>query len=118
MVVKIECRDGARIVALRASLALMHWLRRAMPPTRLPSLAPFEMHAAKWPTPNEGDPLMMTLVYAAIERRWNKSPPFAVAPPDPDAAFGGDLYQNDCLAVLHWLHAEGDPVGLRISEEP
>jgi hypothetical protein len=50
----------------------------------------------------------VTLVYAEIERRWNKTPPFEIEPPNRKKKYGRKKYQDRCLEILRWLHAEGD----------
>jgi hypothetical protein len=64
-----------------------------------------------------GSQMFRTLVYAAIERRWNKTPPFEIVPPSPRKKNGGKKYQARCLEILQWLHAEGDIKTLDVSEE-
>ena len=61
--------------------------------------------------------MFLTLVYAEIERRWNKTPPFEILAPNPKKKHGGRKYQARCLEVLHWLHAEGDIKTLEVSPE-
>ncbi len=50
--------------------------------------------------------MFLTLVYAEIERRWNKMPPFEIERPNPEKAHGGTAYKGRCLDVLKRLHAE------------
>ena len=52
--------------------------------------------------------MFLTLVYAEIERRWNKTPPFEIEKPNAKKKHGGKKYQARCLEILQWLHAEGD----------
>jgi len=61
--------------------------------------------------------MFLTLVYAEIERRWNKTPPFEIEKPSGDKKHGGKKYQALCLDVLKWLHAEGDITRLEVSSE-
>jgi hypothetical protein len=56
-------------------------------------------------------------VYAEVERRWNKTPPFEIEPPIPKKNHGGRTFQARCLEVLQWLHAEGDITSLEVSSE-
>ena len=61
--------------------------------------------------------MFLTLVYAEIERRWNKTPPFEIEPPNRKIKHGGKKYQGRCLEVLQWLHAEGDIMSLEVASE-
>jgi hypothetical protein len=70
------------------------------------------------PLPGDDHEVFLTLVYAEVERRWNKTPPFEVEPPNPRKKHGGREYQARCLEVLRWLHAEGDITSLEVSSEP
>jgi len=56
-------------------------------------------------------------VYAEMERRWNKTPPFEIVPPSPKKKHGGKEYQARCLDILRWLHAEGDLTSLKVSAD-
>jgi hypothetical protein len=67
--------------------------------------------------PSDGHEMFLTLVYAEIERRWNVAPPFAIERPNPQKKHGGKKYQNRCLDILKWLHAEGDITKLEIASK-
>lgn len=58
-----------------------------------------------------------SLVYAEIERRWNKTPPVEIVPPDSNEKHGGSEYQSCCLEILRWLHDKGDITSLKVSED-
>ena len=62
--------------------------------------------------------MFLALVYAEVERRWNKTPPFDIDPPNSKEKYGGQQYQARCLEILQWLHAEGDITKLVISPGP
>jgi hypothetical protein len=61
--------------------------------------------------------MFLMLVYAEIERRGNRTPPFEIVPPNSKKKHSGKKYQARCLEVLQWLHAEGDITRLKVSEE-
>jgi hypothetical protein len=66
--------------------------------------------------PRDDHEIILTLVYAEIERRWNKTPQFRIEPPDRKKKHGGKKYPARCLEVLQWLHAEGDITRLVVSQ--
>jgi hypothetical protein len=76
---------------------------------------PFKLYVVGPPVPSDDNQVFLTLVYAEIERRWNKTPPFAIEPPNPKKKHGGRRYQARCLEILRWLLAEGDITRLVIS---
>jgi hypothetical protein len=118
--VRIEytCEDGSRTLAGWPSLALLYWLGRSYPTRPIENPEPFKVYIVGSRLPSDDHELFLTLVYAEIERRWNKTPPFGIVPPDPEKERGGEDYQARCLEVLRWLHAEGDITSLEVSEEP
>ena len=117
MVIEYTCEDGSRTLAKWPSMALLHWLGRSRPlrPIKIPE--PFTFYVVGSPVPSDDHEMFLTLVYAEIERRWNKTPPFEIVPSDPERKYGGEKYQARCLEVLRWLHAEGDITRLKVSEE-
>jgi hypothetical protein len=115
MRIEYTCKDGSRTVALWPSMALLHWLGRSHPSPRIENPEPFKLYVVGSPVPSDDHEIFLTLVYAEIERRWNKTPPFEIAPPNPKKKHGGKKYQARCLEILHWLHAEGDIVSLEVS---
>src|ERR1700731_21317 len=117
MRIEYSCEDGSRTLALWPSMALLHWLGRSYPTRPIENPEPFKLYVARSPVPGDDDEMLLTLVYAEVERRWNKSPPFAIEPPDPKKKHGGKKYQTRCLEVLRWLHAEGDITSLKVSSE-
>jgi hypothetical protein len=117
MRIEYTCEDGSRTLALRPSMALLHWLGRSYPAPSIENPEPFQFYVARSPVPGDDDEIMLTLVYAEAERRWNKVPPFEVVSPDPIVKHGGKEYQARCLEILRWLHAEGDITKLTISPE-
>src|SRR5271166_6342177 len=106
MRIEYTCEDGSRTLALWPSMALLHWLGRSYPARPIENPEPFKLYAVGSPLPSHNHELFLTLVYAEIERRWNKSPPFEIEPPNPKNKHGGSKYQVRCLEVLRWLHAE------------
>ena len=98
-------------------MALLHWLGRSQPTRPIENPEPFKPYLVGPPVPSDDHELFLTLVYAEIERRWNKTPPGAIARPNPKKKHGGNKYQARCLEVLQWLHAEGDITRLEIASE-
>jgi hypothetical protein len=115
MRIEYTCDDGSRTVAMWPSLALLHWLGRSHPRPPIENMEPFKVYVVDSPVPSDGHPMFLTLVYAEIERRWNKTPPFTVKQPNPKMKHGGKKYQARCLEILQWLHAEGDITKLEIA---
>ena len=97
------------------SLALLYRIGRSYPHPQIENPEPFTFYLVGTPVPSDNHPMFLTLVYAEIERRWNKTPPFAVTPPNPKRKHGGKKYQARCLEILQWLHAEGDITRLEVS---
>jgi hypothetical protein len=108
MRIEYTCDDGSRTLATWPSVALLHWLGRSQPSRPIENLGPFTLYALGSPVLGDDHAMFLTPVYAEVERRWNKAPPFAAVPPDPRKEHGGEEYQARCLEVLRWLHAEGD----------
>src|SRR5437660_3977567 len=108
MRIEYTCKDGSRTLALWPSMALLHWIGRSHPirPVENPQL--FQVYVTKTSLPSDDHEMLLTLVYAEIERRWNKTPPLEIVPPNPKRKHGGKKYQARCLEILRWLHAEGD----------
>ncbi len=115
MRIEYTCKDGSRTLALWPSMALLHWLARSRPRPPIENPEPFKLYVVGPPVPGDDDEQFLTLVYADIERRWNKTPPFAVEPPDLKKKHGGRKYQARCLEILRWLQAEGDITRLEVS---
>src|ERR1043166_5122962 len=108
MRIKYTCEDGSRTIAMWPSLALLHWLGRSRPRHPIENPGAFKLYVVGPPVPSDDHSLFLTLVYAEIERRWNKTPPLEIEPPNPKKEHGGKKYQALCLEILRWLHAEGD----------
>ena len=117
MRIEYTCKDGSWTLALWPSMALLHWLGRSHPTSPIENPEPFKFYVVGSLVPSDDHEMFLTLVYAEIERRWNKTPPFEIEPPDRKKKHGGKKYQARCLEVLRWLHAEGDIMGLKVSEE-
>jgi hypothetical protein len=117
MRIEYTCADGSRTLALWPSMALLHWLGRSRPRPVIENPESFKIYVVGPTMPSDGHELFLTLVCAEIERRWNKTPPFEVMVPDPDAEHGGAEYPTRCLEILRWLHTEGDITKLAISAE-
>jgi hypothetical protein len=98
-------------------MALLHWLGRSCPARPIENPEPFQLYVVGSQVPSDDDEVFLTLVYAEIERRWNKTPPFDIEPPNRKHEHGGKKYQARCLEILQWLHAEGDITSLEISSE-
>ncbi len=118
MRIEYTCDDGSRTLALWPSLALLYWLGRSHPIRPIENPEPFTLYVVGQPVTSDDHPMFLTLVYAEIERRWNKTPPFEIEPPDPKKEHGGKDYQARCLEILQWLHVEGDITTLEVSSEP
>jgi hypothetical protein len=116
MLIEYTCKDGSKTIAKWPSMALLHWLGRSYPSPKIENPEPFKVYIVGSPVPSDDHEMMLTLVYAEIERRWNKTPPFEIERPKPKKKHGGKKYQARCLEVLKWLHAEGDITRLDVSE--
>jgi hypothetical protein len=117
MRIKYTCEDGSRTLAAWPSMALQHWLSRSRPIRLIENPEPFKLYVVGSPDLSDDEEMFLMLVYAEVERRWNKTPPFEIVPPDPTKEHGGKEYQVRCLEVLKWLHAEGDISSLEVSSE-
>ncbi len=117
MRIEYTCKDGSRTLALWPSMALLHWLGRSQPTPPIDNPEPFKLYVVGPPVPGDDHQLFLTLVYAEIERRWNKTPPLEIVSPSPKKKHGGKKYQARCLEILRWLHAEGDITRLEVSSE-
>ena len=117
MRIEYPCKDGSQTLALWPSMALPHWLGRSHPTRPIDNPEPFHFYAVGPPVPGDGHRMFLTLVYAEVERRWNKTPPFEIEPPNPRKKHGGKKYRAGRLEVLQWLHAEGDITRLVVSPD-
>ena len=117
MLIEYTCEDGSLTLAKWPSLALLYWLGRSQPTRPIENPEPFKLYVVGPPVPSDDHEMFLTLVYAEIERRWNKTPPFEIEPPNPKEKHGGKEYQARCLEVLRWLHAEGDITSLKVSSK-
>jgi len=117
MRIEYTCKDGSRTLAKWPSMALQHWLGRSRPIRPIKNPEPFTFYVVGSPVPSDDHEMFLTLVYAEIERRWNKMPSLGIVLPNPKKKHGGKKYQARCLEVLQWLHAEGDITRLKVSEE-
>lgn len=117
MRIEYTCKDGSKTLALWPSMALLHWLGRSLPTRRIENPEPFKLYVVGSPIPSDDHAMFLTLVFAEIERRWNKTPPFEIVPPDSKKKHGGKKYQARCLEILRWLHGEGDIASLEVSSE-
>jgi len=96
-------------------MALLHWLGRSRPTVPVEDPEPFKIYVVASPVPSDDHEMVLTLVCAEIERRWNKTPPFDIEPPNSKRKHGGKKYQARCLEVLRWLHVEGEIARLAVS---
>ena len=78
MRIEYTCEDGSRTVASWPSMALLHWLGRSHPRPEIENPEPFKIYVVGSPVPSDDNEMFLTLVYAEIERRWNKTPPFEI----------------------------------------
>jgi hypothetical protein len=117
MRIEYTCKDGSRTLALWPSMALLHWLGRSYPTRPLENPELFKFYVVGSPVPSDNHAMFLPLVYAEIERRWNKTPPVGIEQPNPKKKHSGKKYQTCCLEILRWLHAEGDITTLEVSEE-
>jgi hypothetical protein len=117
MRIEYTCEDGSRTVAMFPSMALQHWLGRSRPRIPIEYPEPFKIYVVGPPVPSDDNKIFLTLVYAEVERRWDKTPPFDIEPPNPKKKNGGKKYQARCLEFVRWLHAEGDITSLEVSSE-
>jgi hypothetical protein len=117
MRIEYTCKGGSRTLALWPSMALLHWLGRSIPTRPIENPQPFQVYVVGSPVPSDNHEMFLTLVYGEVERRWNKTPPFEIEPPNLKKKHGGKKYQARCLDVLRWLHAEGDITSLEVSSK-
>jgi hypothetical protein len=117
MRIEYTCEDGSRTIALWPSLALLYWLGRSRPTVPIENPEPFKIYIVASNVPSDDSDVFLTLVYAEIERRWNKTLPFEIVPPNRKKNHGGKKYQALCLEILQWLHTEGDITTLTISSK-
>lgn len=115
MRIEYTCKDGSQTLALWPSMALMHWLGRSYPAPKIENPEPFKVYVVASAVPTDDHEMMLTLVFAEIERRWNKTPPFEIEPPNQKKKHGGKKYQARCLEIIRWLHTEGDITSLAVS---
>jgi hypothetical protein len=115
MRIEYTCQDGSRTLALWPSMALLHWLGRSYSTRPIENPEPFKFYVVGSSMPSEDDEMFLTLVYGEIERRWNKTPPFAIETPNQKRKHGGKKYQARCLEILRWLYSEGDLTRLKVS---
>jgi hypothetical protein len=117
MLIEYICEDGSRTLARWPSMALQHWLGRSRPIRPIDNAEPFKLYVVGPFIPSDAHPMFLTLVYAEMERRWNKTPPLEIVLPNPRKKYGGKKYQARCLEILRWLQAEGDITSLEVSRE-
>ena len=117
MRIEYTCEDGSKTVASWPSMALLHWLERSHPTIPIENPEPSTFDVISHAVLSDDDDIFLTLVYAAIERRWNKTPPFEIEPPNDKKKHGGKRYQDRCLQILKWIRAWGDISTLVISQE-
>src|SRR5277367_6659041 len=100
MRIEYTCADGSQTLALWPSMALLHWYGRSIPMRQIDNPEPFKFYLVGTSDPSDDHKMFLTLVYAEIERRWNKTPPFEIEPPKPKKEHGGKNYQARCLEIL------------------
>src|SRR5262245_32650837 len=102
MRIEYTCQDGSRTLALWPSMALLHWLGRSFRTCPIENPEPFGIYVVGSPVPGDNHEMLLTLAYAEIERRWNRTPPFEVVLPSAKHKHGGKKYQARCLEILQW----------------
>jgi len=117
MRIEYTCKDGSQTLASWPSMALLHWLGRSQPAPLVENPEPFKFYVLGSPVPSDDHQMFLTLVYAEIERRWNKTPPYEIVLPNPTKKHSGRKYQARCLDILRWLHDEGDITRLEVSPQ-
>jgi hypothetical protein len=113
--IECTCEVGSRTIALWPSMTLLHWFGRSYPTSAILRPEPFKIYVVASSIPADDDEKFLTLLYAEIERRWNKTPPLEIIPPNPKNKHGGRKYQARCLEILRWLHANGNIATLKVS---
>jgi hypothetical protein len=89
MRIEYTCEDCSRTLAKWPSMALQHWLGRSYPTRPIENPEPFKLYVVGSPVPNDDHERFLTLVYAEIERRWNKTPASGIVLPNPRKKHGG-----------------------------
>ena len=84
---------------------------------KIENMEPLKVYIVASTVPSDDHEMLLTLVYAEIERRWNKTPPFEIERPNPKRKHGGKKYQARCLELLQWLNFEGDITKLEVSSD-
>src|SRR5262245_24720531 len=120
MRIDYACADGSRTMAVSASLALLYWLDRQIPPPPLPKvIVPLEPYVTRVVMPMPYGKGFLVAIQAACERKWNKAPeiPAAVLEAAWPKKLGdfreverrrdaGDkdviAYEDACMAILEW----------------
>ena len=100
MRIEYTCKDGSQTIAAWSSMALQHWLGRSRPIRLIETPGLLKLYVVGPPVPSDDNSVFLTLVYAETERRWNKTPPFAIEPPALKKKHGGKKYQARCLEIL------------------
>src|SRR5947199_9640779 len=103
MLIKYTCKDGSQTLAKWPSMALLHWLGRSHSTRPIENPEPFKFYVVGSPVPSDDHEIFLTLVYAEVERRWNKTQPFEVEPPNPKQKHGGKTHQTRCLRLVQSL---------------
>src|SRR5437868_1517624 len=111
--IKYECTDGSDTEAKSPSIALMHWLGRNMPlETPRDQVFAGGLMRVGPPVPGPQHKSFFPVVFAAIERRWNKTCNVDVNDYPDMTAFMGDgaeqIHEIMCLDILKWLEQHGD----------
>jgi hypothetical protein len=119
--IKYECADGSDTEAKSPSIALMHWLGRQMPmETPRDKVYVGGLMRVGPPVPGPQHKAFFTTVFAAIERRWNKSCDVDVNDYPDMVSFMGDeaeqIHEIMCLDILKWLEQHGDIRNLVVEE--
>src|SRR5260370_5383811 len=99
MRIEYTCEGGSRTLALWPSMALLHWLGRSHAPRPIENPEPFKLYVVGPPVPSDDHEMFLTLVYAEIERHWNKTPPFPLQPPKPRKKHGCRKSPAPCLGI-------------------
>jgi hypothetical protein len=130
-----KCKDGSFTVAKSASIGLMYWYGRIVPPEPIENPEPFSIHIVQTSIPFPYHPLFMSLVVAALERTFGAAP--AIPEHLLEPAFCERIgrleftdvekhlkektpevveYEQACLDILNWLQERGEITRMAFNE--
>jgi hypothetical protein len=116
MPIKIHYESGAESVVSTPCFGLMYWLLEQIHLTKEPNLIEIlrvgEVRLfcdGTTTVVGADDPKLFPTVLAAIERRWNKTPPIPEWITDRE---------EQAIFILHWLKYHGDITEIEMDAEP